>query len=87
MELLVWTPSRHVRLRAARRTRCGALVDQWPLAVNRRALQAASVALDNREGRVADVSDRIEQGLMLVGATAVEDKLQVRGAVGPGSRC
>lgn len=38
---------------------------------------AASVALDDREGKIAAVSEKIEQDLELLGATAVEDKLQV----------
>ena len=37
----------------------------------------ASVCLYNREKRVEATADVIEQNLMLVGATAVEDKLQV----------
>lgn len=32
--------------------------------------------MDDREGRMADEQSRIETGLHLVGATAVEDKLQ-----------
>lgn len=32
----------------------------------------------DREGQIAAVSSQIEQDLRLVGATAVEDKLQVR---------
>lgn len=44
----------------------------------------ASVSLDNREDKVATVADRIEKRLILCGATAVEDKLQVtRGFVLP----
>jgi phospholipid-translocating ATPase len=43
-----------------------------------REFESASVALVNREDRIAEVSDKIERGLSLVGATAVEDKLQVR---------
>lgn len=38
--------------------------------------EAASVAMEDREGKVAAVSDRIERELTVVGATAVEDKLQ-----------
>ena len=37
----------------------------------------ASVCLYNRESKVEDMADQIEQDLLLVGATAVEDKLQV----------
>lgn len=39
--------------------------------------QAACVALDNREAKVAAASERIETDMELLGATAVEDKLQV----------
>ncbi len=42
----------------------------------------ASVALDDREAKIAAVSEAIEQDLDLVGATAVEDKLQVGGGTG-----
>lgn len=38
----------------------------------------ASVCLYNRESKVEDMANQIEQNLLLVGATAVEDKLQVR---------
>jgi P-type E1-E2 ATPase len=34
------------------------------------------VALDNRDQQMADKQSEIETGLRLVGATAVEDKLQ-----------
>lgn len=37
----------------------------------------ACSALDNREAKVAVACEVIEQGLTLLGATAVEDKLQV----------
>lgn len=37
----------------------------------------------DREGQIAVVSSQIEQELRLVGATAVEDKLQVRRAATP----
>ncbi|GLC49980.1 hypothetical protein PLESTB_000329300 [Pleodorina starrii] len=37
---------------------------------------AACVALTDREGRVAEVSEAIERDMELLGATAVEDKLQ-----------
>jgi phospholipid-translocating ATPase len=40
--------------------------------------QQAQVAMEDREGKIAVVSDYIEQQLELLGATAVEDKLQVR---------
>ena len=35
-----------------------------------------STAMQNREDRVSDVYEEIEQGMTLLGATAVEDKLQ-----------
>ncbi|KXZ52548.1 hypothetical protein GPECTOR_9g592 [Gonium pectorale] len=38
--------------------------------------QAACVALTDREGKVADASEAIEKDMELLGATAVEDKLQ-----------
>ncbi len=37
---------------------------------------AASIAIDNRDRRLADVADKIEINLRLLGATAIEDKLQ-----------
>jgi phospholipid-translocating ATPase len=36
----------------------------------------ASVALDGREEEIERVSDEMERGLRLLGATAIEDKLQ-----------
>lgn len=36
----------------------------------------ASTALENREQKVADAAELIEQNLILLGATAIEDKLQ-----------
>jgi phospholipid-translocating ATPase len=36
----------------------------------------AIVALDDREERIAVVSDEIERDLRLLGATAIEDRLQ-----------
>ena len=48
--------------------------------------KAASVALTDREAQLARVSERIEVEMDLLGATAVEDKLQVRaGCMGLGS--
>ena len=41
--------------------------------------KAASVALVDREQQLARVSERVEKDMDLVGATAVEDKLQVGG--------
>ena len=38
---------------------------------------AASTALDDREGKLAKVAEKMERNLELVGATAIEDKLQV----------
>ena len=35
-----------------------------------------STAMQNREDRVSEVYEEIEQGMTLLGATAVEDKLQ-----------
>ena len=36
----------------------------------------AEVALDDREGKLAACAERIEKALTLVGATAIDDKLQ-----------
>jgi phospholipid-translocating ATPase len=36
----------------------------------------ATVALDDREDQIEKVSDEMERGLKLLGATAIEDKLQ-----------
>ena len=36
----------------------------------------ATVALDDREDLIEQVSDEMERGLRLLGATAIEDKLQ-----------
>lgn len=41
-----------------------------------RSWQEAITSLDDREGKVADVSADIEHSLTLLGATAIEDKLQ-----------
>lgn len=41
--------------------------------------QRACTALSDREERMGAVAERIEAGLTVVGATAIEDKLQVRG--------
>lgn len=45
--------------------------EQWA-----RDYHQASVAIDQRDEKVEEVSSRIEQGLTLLGATAIEDKLQ-----------
>ena len=37
---------------------------------------AATVSLDQREEKIEAVSEEIEQGLRLLGATAIEDRLQ-----------
>ncbi len=37
----------------------------------------ASVALEDREAKIAAAAEKIEADLELLGATAVEDKLQV----------
>jgi magnesium-transporting ATPase (P-type) len=42
------------------------------------AAAAAQVSMVDREGRMAAEQERIEMNLHLVGATAVEDKLQVQ---------
>ena len=38
--------------------------------------QAALSSIEDREGEIERVSDEVEQGLLLLGATAIEDKLQ-----------
>lgn len=37
---------------------------------------AATISLDNREDKIEAVSDEIEHDLSLLGATAIEDRLQ-----------
>ena len=50
----------------------------WELSCTRfLSLFCHQVAMDNRDGRMAAEQERIEVGLELLGATAVEDKLQV----------
>jgi magnesium-transporting ATPase (P-type) len=44
--------------------------------VFRRKLHLASIALESREDKVNAVYEEIEQNLILIGATAIEDKLQ-----------
>jgi hypothetical protein len=44
----------------------------------RAAHHAASVALTKREERLAEVAEAFEKGLHVLGATAIEDRLQVR---------
>jgi hypothetical protein len=41
-------------------------------------LQAASTALSGREEAVAELAERLEVDLELLGASAVDDKLQAR---------
>ena len=45
--------------------------DQWE-----RQFHQATTLIDNREARIEEVSDQLEQNLILLGATAIEDKLQ-----------
>ncbi len=40
------------------------------------AYQAAASSLGGREARIAEVAERVERELTLVGVTAIEDKLQ-----------
>ncbi len=52
--------------------------------------QEAAADLDNRDSRIAALAEEVEQELELVGATAIEDKLQVcvlGGGVGGGGSC
>ena len=39
-------------------------------------MQTASTAIENRDELVEDAAGRIERNLTLIGATAIEDKLQ-----------
>jgi magnesium-transporting ATPase (P-type) len=41
-----------------------------------KAYRAASVAMTDRKSRMAQVADRVERRLTLIGATAIEDRLQ-----------
>jgi len=45
--------------------------DEWSVRYNE-----ASIALEDREEKIAAISDEIEQDLRLLGATAIEDRLQ-----------
>jgi len=45
--------------------------DEWSVRYNE-----ATVALEDREEKLAAISDEIEQDLRLLGATAIEDRLQ-----------
>ena len=45
--------------------------DEWSARYNQ-----ASIALEDREDKIAAVSDEIERDLRLLGATAIEDRLQ-----------
>lgn len=38
--------------------------------------QEASISLENREARLAEAAEQIEKDMILIGATAIEDKLQ-----------
>ena len=40
-------------------------------------MDEANASLTNRDEKVADVYENIENDLILIGATAIEDKLQV----------
>lgn len=48
-----------------------AAYDKW-----RAQYHQAAVSLENRERKLEDVADKIERDLLLLGATAIEDKLQ-----------
>ena len=43
----------------------------------KKSLDEANSSLTNRDEKVADVYENIENDLILIGATAIEDKLQV----------
>ena len=51
-------------------------VSEAELARFQQQLQEAALSLDSREARVAAVYSGLEVGLTLLGATAVEDRLQ-----------
>ncbi|TRY97368.1 hypothetical protein DNTS_033009 [Danionella cerebrum] len=79
-EELMFTTSEHLNEFAGEGLRTLALAykdldedvfDEWM-----KKLLFASTALENREERLGDLYEEIEQGMMLLGATAIEDKLQ-----------
>ena len=51
-------------------------VSEQELVMFERSLQQALISVDSREERVRSVVERLETGLVLLGATAVEDRLQ-----------
>ena len=44
--------------------------------------QTAAAALENRDAGVGALAEQLEQGMALLGVTAIEDKLQVGGVHG-----
>ncbi|XP_687715.4 probable phospholipid-transporting ATPase IM isoform X1 [Danio rerio] len=79
-EELMFTTSEHLNEFAGEGLRTLALAykdldedvfDEWT-----KKLLFASTALDNREEKLGALYEEIEQGMMLLGATAIEDKLQ-----------
>ncbi|XP_055048074.2 probable phospholipid-transporting ATPase IM isoform X6 [Misgurnus anguillicaudatus] len=79
-EELMYTTSEHLNEFAGEGLRTLALAykdldedvfDEWM-----KQLLFASTALDNREEKLGALYEEIEQGMMLLGATAIEDKLQ-----------
>ncbi|XP_017563788.1 probable phospholipid-transporting ATPase IM isoform X3 [Pygocentrus nattereri] len=79
-EELMYTTSEHLNEFAGEGLRTLALAykdldedmfDEWM-----KKLLFASAALENREERLGALYEEVEQGLMLLGATAIEDKLQ-----------
>uniref|UniRef100_A0A8C1U1V9 Phospholipid-transporting ATPase n=1 Tax=Cyprinus carpio TaxID=7962 RepID=A0A8C1U1V9_CYPCA len=79
-EELMFTTSEHLNEFAGEGLRTLALAykdldedvfDEWM-----KKLLFASTALDNREEKLGALYEEIEQGMMLLGATAIEDKLQ-----------
>ena len=57
-------------------------VSEAELARFQQQLQEAALSLDSREERVAAVYSGLEVGLTLLGATAVEDRLQEEVRIG-----
>uniref|UniRef100_A0A3Q3KK42 Phospholipid-transporting ATPase n=1 Tax=Mastacembelus armatus TaxID=205130 RepID=A0A3Q3KK42_9TELE len=79
-EDLMYTTSEHLNEFAGEGLRTLALaykdLDEHYFEVWMKKLLFASTVIENREEQLADIYEEIEQGLKLLGATAIEDKLQ-----------
>uniref|UniRef100_A0A7N8WSB3 Phospholipid-transporting ATPase n=1 Tax=Mastacembelus armatus TaxID=205130 RepID=A0A7N8WSB3_9TELE len=77
-EDLMYTTSEHLNVREGLRTLALAYkdLDEHYFEVWMKKLLFASTVIENREEQLADIYEEIEQGLKLLGATAIEDKLQ-----------